>query len=133
MENISDYDFHDGAIIDLIHVADGIQILMESAEIASEDLKDDLSLSETYTLRGKLHLEKISEIKINGLNYTEIKKTYDEAGIYAFDIKNNVVKFGISWINHLPKRYENTDYITIEIEAENIYWENIPALHNPYR
>jgi hypothetical protein len=60
-------------------------------------------------------------------------QTYDEGNIYSFDIKENKLQLVISWINHSPKIYEETDFFRIEIEADRIYWENILDLVNPFR
>ena len=132
--NISHYDFHDGCLIDIKHYKDNIEISMESAQIIYDDLKDDLSLSTHNTLKGKLHIEKIKEIKVNNIPFFgEFKKLHDEGDIFAFDIQENKVILTICWEDHPPKNTPGTDmWCTYGIEAETIYWENIPNLHNPY-
>jgi hypothetical protein len=131
--NISDYDFHDGYIINMEHVNNKMKISMESAEISDEELKDDIILSNHDTIKGTLHIEGIKNFKINGAVFLEkFVKTYDEGNISSFTIKGNKMILIISWINHAPKIHEETDLFRIEIEGEKIYWENIPSLVNPF-
>jgi hypothetical protein len=131
--NISKYDFHDGYVVDIKHINNKIEISMESAEISEEELKDDIALSDRNTIKGKLHIDGIKNININSkIFFEKIVKTYDEGNIYSFDIQQNTLILIVSWINHAPKIYEETDFFRIEIEAEKIYWENIPDLANPF-
>lgn len=131
--NISKYDFHDGYIINMEHINNTMEISMESAEISDEELKDDIILSDHDTIKGILHIEGIKTIKINDIVFLKnFVKTYDEGNVSAFIIKENQMILIVSWINHAPKTYEETDLFRIEIEAEKIYWENIPILVNPF-
>ena len=84
--NISKYDFHDGYVIDLKHINNKIKISMESAEISDEELKDDIILSDHSTIKGKLHMERIKNIRINNKDYLEnFLKIHDKGNIYSFD------------------------------------------------
>ncbi len=131
--NISYYDFHDGYLIDFKHDKDGLEISMESAQIDPDDLKDCIQLSKHRTLKGKLHINFIKEFKINDdLFLGEFKKPHDDGEIFEFDIKNNIVRLTVIWMDHSPKPSETKFWYTYEISAEKIYWENIPNLHNPY-
>jgi hypothetical protein len=57
--------FHDGAIVSIEHHHNNMEISMESAQMDSEDLKDDIKLSKDDCIRGKLHLENIKTISID--------------------------------------------------------------------
>jgi hypothetical protein len=130
--HISNYEFHDGYIIKISHEPTEIKISMESAEIDEESIKkeDFLTLSAHYTLKGILHIKKIKNIEVNGvtyigkLNQTEI---YESGDISSFEITNNTVLLKVMW----TKPYERTDLDILKIEANEIYWENMPDLVNP--
>ncbi|MCH9609380.1 MAG: hypothetical protein S4CHLAM45_05210 [Chlamydiales bacterium] len=53
---------------------------------------------------------------------------YDEGNISHFEIAKGKMVLQASWENYFPKFPEETDVFKIEIEAEKIYWENIPTL-----
>ena len=134
--NISKYDFHDGCLIDIENLNDCIVISMESAEISEQELdeyNDNIILSYNNTIKGKLHIEKVKKILVNNEHIRgKLRKKYEEGDIYRFKvIENKLVKITVIWINHSTNPYENTDHIQIEIEAENVYWENIPDLYHP--
>lgn len=131
--DISYYDFHDGYLIDLKHDNDKLEISMESSQIDIDDLRDKIQLSNHRTLKGKLHIENIKEFKINDdLFLGEFNKLHDDGEVYDFEIKHNKLLLVVSWINYPPKPKIITPFFKYEIEAEKIYWENIPNLHNPY-
>jgi len=56
---------------------------------------------------------------------------YDYGSIFDFDIRNNQIELQISWRNVPQKPYVN-DFSTIKIEAQKIWWENIPDLYDPF-
>ena len=90
--NILKYDFHDGCIFDFIHYNNSIEISMESVEVTDEDLQHYLTLTKHSTLRGKLHIEYINHIKVNGIFIkSKFIKTYDAGHIYSFNIKNKTI------------------------------------------
>jgi hypothetical protein len=133
--NIKKYTsfFHDGSVLDIQHVNDKMILSMESAEMDKDDIKDDITLSKDDRIRGKLHIEKIKRIKLNKkLFLGTIKKTYDDGGIFDFEIKKNSVELSIDWVNFPPKTEVN-DFSVIKIEAEKIWWENIPDLEDSIR
>jgi hypothetical protein len=53
--------------------------------------------------------------------------TYDDGGIFDFEIKDNEVLLDISWCNYPPK-VRNDDFSSISIYVEDVHWENIPDL-----
>lgn len=134
MGNITKYVdfFHDGSIIDIDHIGNKMTISMESAEMDEEDIKDDIDLLQDDRIRGKLHIEGIKSIKENNHPYTDIlKMKYADAEIFHFEINQNKVEFQIKWGTYPPKvRIE--DFSTLEIEADKIWWENIPDLSDDY-
>jgi len=132
--NIEDYTgfFHDGSIIDIKHEENEIEISMESAEMTEEDMKEEFPLSEHDTIKGKLHLEGIKNIKENDkINIEKLKMNYEIADIFDFEISQNKVQFKIKW-NSFPPSQLIKGFSTIQIEAEKIWWENIPDLYDPY-
>jgi len=128
---ISHYDFHDGCIIEIEQYDNKIAISMESAEVSEEN---KVELSECSTLKGKLHIEGVRDLRMNGDLCEKISENfYDTAYIFSFDIVGKEVVLVVKWETRPPKPYEETDFIKIELEAEKIWWENIPNLVNPYR
>jgi hypothetical protein len=133
--DIKDYTsfFHDGSIISIDHTGNQMVISMESAELTEEDLKDSIILSENHRIRGKLHIEGVKNITENNKRYHFIfKMKYEDAEIFHFEYSQNTVEFQIKW-NSYPPDPCIKDFSTIEIEAEKIYWENIPDLADPFR
>ena len=123
--NVSKYDFHDGCIIDIEHFDNKILISMESVEISEDELQEDIVLSKYNTITGKLHIEDIGKIHVNNQEFFGILiKNYDRGYIFSFDIDENKATLVISWETCPPKMYEQTDFISIEITADIIYWEN---------
>lgn len=117
--------FHDGIIIGIQSTKEKIEIIMESSELDSEWDKNNILLSKINTIKGKLHLEKIKKISINHEPVKQLYMIYDEGEILRFRINKNNVMLLAKWMNYLPKKYiEKTE--VIEIEADSIYWENIP-------
>ena len=132
MTTIDHYDFHDGAIIDITCGEDDIAFAMESAEVCAEDSDMDLELSEHGTIKGKLHMDGVDSIKINGKKVQTIKKEHDSGNIFRFKITEDTVLLLVSWVDYPPKPYFETDLFTIEVVAKKIYWENIPDLFDPF-
>jgi hypothetical protein len=120
--------FHDGSINAIEQIGNKITISMESAEMDEEDIKDDIDLSRDDRIRGKLHIEGTKSIKENNQLYTDIlRMKYEDAEIFHFEINLNKVELQIKWCSYPPKpRIE--DFSKIEIEAEKIWWENLPEL-----
>lgn len=122
--------FHDGTLLDIQYGKDPHELIlsMESCYIDAEDLKDPIPLSKEDTLRGKLHLKGVKNIFINDEKFsTPLKMDYDDGEIFHLNIKDTEVLLNINWCNYPPKARTN-DFSTITINAESIYWENIPNL-----
>lgn len=132
--DISKYQdfFHDGDLKEIEHKGNKVIFTMTSAEMDKEDLVTDIKLSneDPFTcLRGKLHLEGVRRIFINKKPFKGIlKKEYDSAEIFDLLIEKNEVKLSIEGTNYPPKP-DKEDFFVIQIEADKIYWENIPSLH----
>ena len=130
MNDIGKYTsfFHDGSVIYIKHFDNKMIISMESAEIDKEDIDNQIILSKDNRIRGKLHIEKIKNVKINHKTIAKsIKNVYDDGGIVTFRVLKNLVKLSLDWVNFPPKP-ENDEFWIIQIEAEKIWWENIPDL-----
>jgi hypothetical protein len=123
--------FHDGAIVSIEHHHNNMEISMESAQMDSEDLKDDIKLSKDDCIRGKLHLENIKTISIDEIPYFKtFQMPYDAGEICTFILDKQMVELQIIWVNFPPKPDVN-EFSTIKITAEKIWWENIPDLFHP--
>jgi len=132
--NIADYDdfFHDGSIINIQQTNNKIELSMESAEISEEDLKDKVVLSEHNTLKGKLHLEGVKKILNKDQPFFGVlSMLYDSAEILHLNIINNRVTLSLEWEN-FPPHPKVIAYSFLEIEADKIWWENIPDLYDPF-
>lgn len=124
--------FHDGALIDIQHSDNQIALSLESSEMDLLDLKDPIQLSERNSIKGKLHLMEINSIKLNDILFSDqLKMKYDSGTIFDLHIEKNRIEISLSWENFPPKPSVN-DFDTIIIEAEEIKWENIPDLYDPF-
>ena len=120
--------FHDGGLIGAKREKNNIELFLQSCEISLDEPIDKKILSEENTLKGKLCLIGVKCIKVDDQENKEIPwKEYDDGEILDLEIDNNKVFLLIEWTNFPPKT-RVTDVGTIEIEAEKIYWENIPDL-----
>ena len=99
---------------------------MTSAEIIPEYMLENMPPLNKKRITGKLYLEGVKKIKINKKLFSNtLKKTYDSGSILDFEILDHKIILGIEWTNY-PPRPRKSDFSTIEIEAEKIYWENVP-------
>jgi len=130
--NIEKYTgyFHDGGLIGIKRKKNNMELFLRSCEISSDEPIDRKILSEDNALKGKLCLEGVKWIKVAGKENAEIPwKDYDDGEILDLEIDNNKVFLLIEWKNWPPKpRLRTNDVSKIEIEAEKVYWENIPDL-----
>lgn len=114
--------FHDGTVIDIKHSNNNLQFFIESFPIDQNDLseKDPPSLTENKTLKGILHADCIKHIKNEGV----LCKEYDDGEILDLKVNKNKIVFLIEWKNFpLKKRVTLTN--EIEIESDEVYWENV--------
>lgn len=120
--------FHDGSIMNIEHLGSNLIFTMGSAEIDREDLKDNIILSSNDRIKGKLHIEKVKTIVINDQLFLGIlKQEYDDGEILHLTIKKHFVEITVQWIDFPPK-LEKEVFSIIQVQAEKIYWENIPDL-----
>lgn len=133
--------FHDGSLTNIEHDDRKIMLSMQSAGILEEDLPsrmtlsedhrifpDNISLSNENCFVGKLHIEGIQNITIENESYSDIlEMKYDNGRIFDFNLQKHSIELSIIWVNYPPKP-EIDEFSTIVIEAEKIYWENIPNL-----
>jgi len=122
--------FHDGTLINIKQLKNSVEILMSSAEMDPEDMEDNIPLANDNSIKGKLHIENVINIKVsNNEQINNLLKIYDHGTILEFEFKDKMIELGILWENFRPKSPTN-DFSTIEIVAEKIWWENIPDLHD---
>jgi hypothetical protein len=118
--------FHDGSIFTIKHTGTTAVISMESAEIDKDEFDDSIALSKNDRIRGKLHIEGIKKIKLNKKPFSGlITKSYVDNDLLHLKIRKNIVLIEIGWRGSKPSQ---NDFSAYEIEAEKIWWENIPDL-----
>lgn len=125
--------FHDGSIIDIQYEGAELLISMESAELPSEDLCEDIALSDHSRLKGILHLQGIKSIYVDEqpFNGKLVRHATKSSRILDFSIKGVIVHFFIEW-SSIPANSSQDEFTDIVIEAEHIYWENKPDLYDPF-
>lgn len=128
--NISKYAafFHDGSIFDIAHRGGTISFYLASAEMDEEDAKDGIILSKDNSIQGILHIGGVRSIVINKMPFSGImKKKHDNGIIFDLEIMEHAIELSIDWVNFPPKPEVN-EFSVIKIEAEKIWWENLPNL-----
>ena len=127
--NINEYAgyFHDGNLIDIRQIQDSVTFYIESFPIDKEEIQDEtIKLTKINTLKGILHVDKIKSIKIGNKPFKgTVCKEYDDGEILDLEIFKNKVIFLIEW-NNFPPKNRITVSNKIEIEANKIWWENLP-------
>ncbi len=132
--NISNYTsyFHDGSIINIEHSNSNVVISMDSAELAPQEIVDDVILSDRKTIKGKLHIEDVLSITEDGnLSIDKLTMLYDSAEVLHFEMTKNTVYLDLEWTNY-PPNPDITEYSFYNIKAQRIWWENIPDLYDPF-
>jgi hypothetical protein len=75
---------------------------------------------------GILHIQGVRDVQISSnILLDNLMKTFDEGTILDFEFPGNCLKLGILWENYSPKPRTN-EFSVITIEADDIWWENIP-------
>ena len=124
--NISHYSafFHDGSIISIQHTDDELAIAMESAEVSSDDLEENITLSKENALKGILHLKAIKTICIQQKPYLgKLQMEGNSATILDLEISEGAIRLFVEWVNYPPAPKLENMFCEIIIEAEKIYWE----------
>jgi len=123
--------FHDGVVYNMQHKNNEIILSLESAELRPEWNKDKIKLSKERTITGYLHLQGVKSVSINTNIFPKrLKMIYDIGEIYDLEISEQSVVLVASWSNDAPKLPEETDVFIYKIEAEKIYWENVPTAYD---
>jgi len=131
--NIKNYTafFHDGSIYSINHVVNEIDIFMESAELEEDYIADELVLTKDNRIKGILHILHVNKIIENGkLLESTLKMKFEDAEIFHFDLNQNKVILQIKW-DLFPPKPSIKDFSNIEIEADSVWWENLPNLEAP--
>jgi len=123
--------FHDGAIYDICHAGNQMIITMGSAEIVDEEIAQNIPLSKDNTIEGRLHIEGVRSLSIGEKTVNDkFKMLSKSSDIFHFEIIENIVIFNIIWLDFsrtdLPTR--EVGFSVVEIEAEKIWWENLPEM-----
>jgi len=120
--------FHDGYLLDINNLGNSIYLSLESSKIDPNEIENKEILSKSNTLIGKLCLKNVKTIKVDDKPYKDVLlKVYDNGEILDLEVYPGKVSLLIEWVNFPPKP-RTSDVSQIEIEAEEIYWENIPTL-----
>lgn len=126
--NISKYVdyFHDGTLFNILKLKNEIAFQMSSAEVDPSEIEKELILSKNHRIQGVLHLYNIQSIHLNE-NYKleNLFDMFNSGTILDFEIIDKTIELGILWENCPPKIHTN-EFTTILIQAERIWWENIP-------
>jgi hypothetical protein len=119
--------FHDGSLLAIEHQGKTIVLSMKSAEVDQEELPGNIVLSSDDRIKGKLHITNVKNIEVNEEPFLGVlTKDYDFAEILDFEMDNDhTILLGINWGNY-PPRPNVSDFSTIKIKAEKIWWENTP-------
>jgi len=132
--NISEFApyFHDGTIFSIKQNGSSIEIYMQSSELDKE-VGTTNSLSKYHRLAGKLHLDGIKKIRDNNKDLIHgLTMKYQSACILNLEVKNGKLILDIEWKNY-PPNPDKTEYSFYEVQAEKIWWENIPELPELYK
>ncbi|MCH9621642.1 MAG: hypothetical protein S4CHLAM20_10670 [Chlamydiia bacterium] len=133
--NIKKYEdyFHDGSIINIENEKHDLIISMSSNSLDPDYIDETLDLDHLNCIRGKLYITNVSKILLYGgeINYP-IFQIHDCGGIIDFEIKKNKVILKGEWIDFPPKKQLPSNYFSYEIYAENVSWENMPDLFDPF-
>ena len=104
---------------------------MESCVVSLDDV-GKVDLSNRGTIMGKLHLQGIEKIKVGNSEFCgQLERFHDEGEILDLRIQSNKISLLVEWTDFPPKE-RATDVSKIEIEAEKMWWENVPNLENEY-
>ena len=123
IKSYGDY-FHDGSLIDIENINHDIVITLESAEIEPNEINDHTILSKSNTL---YQLKQVKAVKLDNEMYEKpLIKLYDDGEILDLEISPEKVFLLVEWANYPPK-LRTSDVSTIEIEAKDIYRENMPS------
>jgi hypothetical protein len=117
--------FHDGSIFSINQEPDRIEIWIESSELLPEWNIDNLSLSSSNTIRGKLFLYEITNVFLDETLVETIQRKQCDLEILRFSIENNVIKFLVNTFDYTTR---NVTYEDITIHANRIEWKNDPTL-----
>ena len=125
--------FHDGDLFAILHDDESLDLSMESAQMDEEDLEDPIPLSNNSgfpTLRGKLCIRGIRKIILNDMLFTgRLEKTHDGLNIFDLEITDHSVELQLILERFCSPREEG--FWVIKIDADTIYWDNIPDLPDP--
>ncbi|MCH9612122.1 MAG: hypothetical protein S4CHLAM102_06050 [Chlamydiia bacterium] len=98
-----------------------------SAQISAKENRDNLRLDPESIIRGKLHIESITDVLVDEQKFAGVlKKEYDSGRILDLNVKENSVYLFIQWCNFPPSLKEE-DYNSYLISAKRIWWENTPS------
>lgn len=123
--------FHDGSLFNISKLKNEITFQMSSAEVDFSEIEKDLALSKDHRIRGILHLNNIQNVHLTGEYKLEnLFDVFNLGTILDFEIKNKTIELGILWENYPPKLHTN-EFTTIVIQADRVWWENIPDLKPP--
>ena len=123
--------FHDGNLFNISILKNEVTFQMSSAEVDFSEIEKDLALSKDHRIRGVLHLNNIQNVRLTGQYELEnLFDVFNLGTILDFEIKDKIIELGVLWENYPPKLRTN-EFTTIVIQADSIWWENLPDLKPP--
>lgn len=119
--------FHDGYLRRISHKKNNIEFFLESSIINPHEISETALLSKDNKIKGVLKIKGIKRLVLNDHElHKSLKMEYDYAEILTLKTSQKEVYLLVEWDNYPPKPH--TEEISeIKIEAEEIYWENIPS------
>jgi hypothetical protein len=121
--------FHDGYVLDILHIDQKVDLLLQSTILLKEwekDISPDIILSRDNSIQGILHIEDVKEIRVNKNKFTEpLRKMGSVDEILDLEVHGKTILLNITSVN--PKTKKDR-FVSIEIDGGAYWWENIPNL-----
>ena len=130
----SKVSFHDGSLDSIKISGKSLALLLQSAEIPAPHSSENLSCSHNlqgkpeFTLRGKLHLEGITDLEWDGtkVSISSIKMGGETSSILEFELQEHELKLLVEWIGFPPFDEIKNPVSQIKIQFQTYFWENLP-------
>ncbi|MBF5058913.1 hypothetical protein [Candidatus Neptunochlamydia vexilliferae] len=116
--------FERGEILGVIYKGDKVFLTLESSYINPKAVDNRTILSKNCTLRGKLVLQRVESYCLDNKKTQPPKKQLFAGGkIVKLELKQTVAEIVFEYKEQSIKKR-----VAVKIEAQKIYWENLPTL-----